>query len=122
MDTRPYASLDELITRDLEETDVELPSGQRVRVRALSRAEVLRIQKASRGDGDTVDAARIERMTLALGMVEPRMTEEQVGAWQAASKAGDVIGRATSAIRSLSGMDSDAPREAYKSDRGESGD
>lgn len=122
MDSHVYASLDELVTRELDETDVELPGGRWVRVRALSRAEVLRIQRASRGDNGSTDAARIERMTLALGMVEPRMTEEQVGAWQAASKAGDVIGRATAAIRTLSGMDSDAPREAYKSDRGESGD
>lgn len=120
MDERRYASLDELTTTELDEDDVTLPNGQIVRVRALSRAEVLRIQKSTRGDG-TPDAAAIERMTLALGMVEPRMTEAQAGAWQAATKAGDVIGRATAKIRELSGMDSDAPREAYKSDRGESG-
>lgn len=117
---RQYASVDALMTTALPEDDVELPDGQVVRVRALSRAQVLRIQKSTRGDG-VPDAAAIERMTLALGMVQPRMSESQVGAWQEATKAGDHIGRATAKIRELSGMDEDAPKEAYKSDRGEPG-
>lgn len=122
MDTRTYASDDDLTTLDLPEDDVELPDGRWVRVRALSRAEVLRIQKAGRGDGGQPDAAKIERMTLALGMVSPRMTEERIAAWQAAKKAGDYVGRATAKVRELSGMDEDSPREAYKSARDEPGD
>lgn len=118
---RRYASVDELMLSTLDEDDVELPNGQVVRVRALSRSEVLRIQKSTRGSDGATDAAAIERMTLALGMVQPRLTEAQVGAWQAATKAGDHIGRATARIRELSGMDEDAPKEAYKSDRGEPG-
>lgn len=120
VEERGYASIDDLTAVSLDEDDVELPDGSLVRVRALSRAEVLRIQKSARNGADA-DAAAIERMTLAAGMVRPRMTEAQAGAWQAATKAGDVIGRATAKIRELSGMDSDAPREAYKSDRGEPG-
>lgn len=94
-----YVSIDELVARTLTEDDHELKSGGRVRIRALSRATVLRIQTIGKGN-----VLKLEQETIAAGLVEPRMTVEQVAAWQAADPAGGDIGHLMEAIRDLSGL------------------
>lgn len=109
-----YASLDELIASTLTESDHVLPSGRRVRIRALSRATVLRIQTIGKDN-----VIKLEAETVAAGLVAPPMTVEQVGRWQAADPAGGDIGKLMEAIRDLSGLGEGAAKAAYKSDGAE---
>jgi hypothetical protein len=90
----------------LPEAEVEVPGVGTVRVRALNRAEVMAIQGRS-------GAAR-ERAFLAAGLVDPILTEAEVGRWQQASPAGE-LELVTNAIGELSGMIEGAEKEAYKS-------
>lgn len=113
-----YVSVEALTTRRLPEEDFRLPDGSgMVRVRALSRAEVLRI----RTEGGT-DAARLERLTLMAGVVAPVVSETVARAWQAAEAAGANIGAVSERIRVLSGIDAGAEKRHYKSDADGSGE
>jgi hypothetical protein len=99
----------------LPEADVEIPGVGTVRVRGLTRAEVLSAQGRAKG------AEAIERVMLSLGMVDPALTEAEAGRWQKASPAGE-LDPVTRKIQELSGMLDDSAKEAYKSLRDESGD
>ncbi len=110
MDEQAYASIDELLTSSLTEVDHVLPSGRRVRIRALARAEVLRIQTIGKDK-----ALELERETIAAGLVEPRMTPAQVSKWQAADRAGGDIGKLMEAIRDLSGLGQGAEKSGVPS-------
>lgn len=94
-----YASIDDLLTGGVADDaqDVTLPDGKVVRVRGLSRYELLLTGKG------TDDTALIERRNVARCLVAPKMTEKQVEAWQKASRP-DVFGVLTAAIRELSGL------------------
>lgn len=92
----------------LPEADVEVPGLGVVRVRGLSRSEVLSIQKIA-GSGTLV----IERKMLALAMVSPRLTESEVREWQEAAPAGE-LEPVTDKIQELSGMTEDSAKVAYK--------
>lgn len=100
VDEAKYASADHLTNGvELPQDDFELEDGSMVRFRALSRAEVLRIQTIGKDK-----ALELERHTLAAGMVHPRMTVEQVATWQGNDRAGGDIGRLMERIRDLSGL------------------
>lgn len=94
-----YSTVDELVTGDLGGgEDVTLPSGRVVKVRGLSRYELI-----MNGKG-TEDAALIERRNVACAMLEPKMTVGQVEAWQRASRAGGDLRALSEVIRDLSGI------------------
>jgi hypothetical protein len=99
----------------LAEADVEIPGVGTVRVRALSRAEVLLVRKATdlAGDVDGPRALVLERKMIATAMVDPVLTESEVGRWQNASAAGE-LEPVTDAIQRLSGMLPTAAKEAYR--------
>jgi hypothetical protein len=101
-------SKEQLLKSRLPEAEVEIPGVGTVRVRGLSRAEALEMQKIS-GSG----ALMIERRMLALAMIEPRMTEGEIREWQEASAAGE-LEPVTNRITELSGMNDDSARNAYK--------
>jgi hypothetical protein len=108
---RTYASADHLTSGvTLQEDDHKLDDGTWVRIRALSRAEVLRIQAIGRDK-----ALELERHTVSAGLVIPRMTVEQVATWQGNDAAGGDIGRLMEHIRDLSGLGEGAAKAAYKS-------
>jgi hypothetical protein len=106
-----YLSVDELTAPDLEEADVELPGGGMVRVRALSRAEVLRIRKEA---GD--DAAKIERLSLVAGMLQPQMSVDEVARWQRNSNVNGPIGVVQQRIQELSGINEGAGKSGLVRD------
>lgn len=107
-----------LFASRLPEADVEISGVGTVRVRALSRAEVLGLQKKV---GDGADrTARLERETIALAMVDPSLTVMEVQRWQEASPAGE-LEPVTDAIQELSGMKPTAEKEAMLDFRGEPG-
>lgn len=94
------------------EDDVEIPGLGVVRVRGLSRLEVIYLQSAK-------GPAAVEQRTVALGLVDPAMTEDDVKQWQRVSAGGE-LNPVTERIGQLSGMMPGADKDAYKSVRDES--
>lgn len=92
----------------LRERDVELPDVGTVRVRALARGEVMSIKDA----GD-LDIQEYERKLIALAMIDPALTEDEVRRWQEAAPAGE-LEPVTSAIAELSGLDQEVAKQAYQ--------
>jgi len=99
------------VGRRLDERDVKVTvAGQLmlVRVRALSRAEALDLQKME-GAG----LPMIERRMLSLAMVRPRMTEGDVREWQEAAPAGE-LEPITDACQELSGVGDGSAKDIYR--------
>lgn len=90
----------------MREDDVEVPGFGTVHVRGLNRVEAMHVQAAN-------GTAATERRILALGMVDPAMTEAEVGRWQKASEAGEIEPVSTR-IAELSGMAPNAAKEQVK--------
>jgi hypothetical protein len=88
------------------EDTVTIPGIGDVLVRALSRFEVMAVQKAK-------GPLMVERATVAFGMVDPVMTEADVAEWQKVSVGGE-LDKVSQRIGQLSGMLADAPKQAYK--------
>ena len=98
----------------LPEEEYELAGLGTLRIRGLSRGEVLAAQH------DDPRLAVFERRLLARGVVDPKLTETDVGRWQEASPAGEMeplIKR----IERLSGIGSEVEKGAYESFRDEPG-
>lgn len=98
-----------LFAARLPEADVEIPGVGTVRVRGLSRHEML---TAGRSESKGVEA--MERIMLSYGMVDPQLGEDDVARWQKASPAAEIM-PVVSKINELSGIGRDAQKEAYKS-------
>lgn len=96
-----YASIEELMTPPAgatEEEDFTLPaSGRVVRIRPMTRAEVLVI------NGKDLDLAAREQRYISKAMVEPRITVEMAKRWQEKGHAGD-IGELVDRIGTISGL------------------
>lgn len=90
------------------EADVDVPGLGTVRVRGLSRHEVIHLQ-AVQAKGALV----MEQVTVSLGMVDPQMTEAEVKQWQRVSVGGE-MDAVTAAIGRLSGMFEGANKTAYE--------
>lgn len=106
---------DQLTTpHGLDEEEVPIPHlGGDVLVRGLTRGEVLRAQGAN-------GTAAIEQRMVSIGLVDPKMTAEQVKAWQESSNAGE-LEPVTRVIQRLSGLEDGADKAAAKSDSDDSG-
>lgn len=101
--TTEYASADDLLaTDDLGDgEDLTLPSGKRVRLRGLSRGELIR---NGRNGSAEAPAELIEARNVAACLIAPKMTVAQVQKWQSRSAAGGDFRVLSEAIRSLSGL------------------
>jgi hypothetical protein len=97
-----------LLKSRLPEAEVEVPGVGTVRVRGLSRLEVLELQRE-----DTDGPGVFERKIVAVALVEPKLSEAEVAEWQAASVA-DELEPVTRTINELSGLVKDAAKEAYR--------
>lgn len=115
MQMTKYADIDDLLVDSITETtrDVKLPTGSTVRVRGMSRMELMLSRKG------TEDSAEIERRMLAYCMVTPAMTTKQAEAWQRATGP-MVIAPVTEAIRELSGLSEGADKSDLREVREES--
>lgn len=91
--------------------DVEIPGVGTVTIRALTRGEAIRIQ------GDEMLAEEAECKLLALAMVDPVMTEDEIQEWQDTSPAGQMQ-PVIKAILAASGMVEEVTRDAYADFRG----
>lgn len=90
----------------LPEADVDIPGVGTVRVRGLSRAEAMLLHSLKGPEA-------IERKILALGLVDPILTEAEVGKWQRASIAGE-LGPVATKISELSGLNPGSDKQAYR--------
>lgn len=112
---------EQLLTRRLDEADVSIPGVGTVRVRTLSRAEVLVLRQAT--DTERMDGPRaltLERKLLAAAMVDPPLTEAEVGRWQKAAPAGE-MGPVMEKVSEMAGLSEASPKEAMQTFRDESG-
>lgn len=90
----------------LPEAEIDVPGIGTIRVRGLNRGEAMMVQEA-KGTEAT------ERRIIALGMVDPPLTEDEVKRWQRAAPAGE-IEPVSRRIAELSGLVEGAPKEAVK--------
>jgi hypothetical protein len=97
-----------LLAEDLPEDVITLPRGGTVTVRALSRREVADI---SAKEPTLVDS---EAWMIHFGLVEPRLSFDEVKTWQANSRTGETD-YVSSRIGELSGLNQRANKEYYKS-------
>jgi hypothetical protein len=107
-----YATADECAAGDLDVDgeDLVLPSGKRVRLRGLSRHELMFAGKG------TDDNALIERRNVVACLVVPKMTMAQVEQWQRNSAAGGDFKALSEAIRDRSGIAAGADKSAVRGD------
>ncbi|MFC0628542.1 hypothetical protein [Kribbella deserti] len=111
-----YLTPGQLTTGEFPEEDVPVAGGK-VRVRGLSRGEVLRMQ-ADKESGRIKDLGAWERRMISLAMVNPQLTEIQVADWQEASVAG-ALEELTRVISELSGLNDDADKSGVPAIRDE---
>ncbi len=105
-----YASIDDLFGDGVtEQADVTTPSGRRVRVRGLTRKELLQNGKG------TDDSSVIEARNLACCMVAPTITVGQADHWQS-SVTPDEIAPISNMIRQLSGLGEGAAKSRVHGD------
>ncbi len=94
-----YATAADFLTKvEHPAKDVQLPSGRLVRVRGLTRAELIA------GGAGTEDPAEVERRNVATCLVNPAMNREMVRKWQANPGSVADLAKITEAIRDLSGL------------------
>lgn len=103
---------DKLLANRLKTETVSIPDVGEVVVRALTRAEAFQFAEKNLDSGD------MERRLLAAALVDPALTLDEVAAWHSASGATE-IQPVVEAILRLSGMEVDAPKQAYKQFRDE---
>jgi hypothetical protein len=98
------ASIEDLLqeTTEIETLDIEvtLLNGRKgkVVVRPLNRLEALKFKRTK------TNVPLFEQRLLAIGMVEPSMTQQQVAVWQTRDKANGNIKKISDAIAEISGM------------------
>ncbi len=91
--------------REATTEEVQLPSlGVSVTVRGLTRREALTVT------GKPMPAEEAERKLLAMAMVSPPMTEDEVRTWQRNAPAGE-LQPIDAAIKRLSGMGETAVKD-----------
>lgn len=84
-----------------------------VTVRALTRGEVLSF-KNLRASGE-LDIAEYEAKMISVALVTPKMTMEEVTAWQNIDRAGGSLGDVSDAITQLSGLTQGADKSRVDS-------
>lgn len=102
----PIVSKDTLLKPRLTEGTVAIPGVGTVRIRSLSRAEVLTAGERDRTGWEVA--------LLAAGVVEPDLTEDEVRQWRENAPP-DTVNVVAEAILGLSGMLSTAVGEAKRS-------
>jgi hypothetical protein len=110
-----------LDTRGPELHPVECPElgGITVQVRGLSRAEVLRIEKATTLANGKQDTAKADEMTFLWAVVEPRPSREDYQQLRQNPAASRALQRIHSRISALTGIAREAKKAQEEDDAGE---
>lgn len=98
---------EQILARKLGQDVVTLSDGGTVKVRGLNRDEVL-------GMRNIEDTAGQDNYIIATGMIEPKMTPEDVAGWAKNDAAGDLVD-VSNRIAQLSNMAPRSGKEATKS-------
>jgi hypothetical protein len=104
-----YATPADLAEVDLKEEDYDLGNGKKVRIRALTRLEMIRGGKLDD------DRAKQEQYLLSTAVVKPTLTPADVARWQRAKSFMDVE-RVARKINELSGVGKDAAKSDVPGD------
>jgi hypothetical protein len=89
----------------LTEQDILIDGVGTVRVRALSRDEMAQLREDySNDEGELEDRVGFEHALIALAMVDPVLTSDEVELWSKASPGGELI-KVLKGVNSLSGLD-----------------
>ncbi len=97
----------ELLKSRLNTAEIDVPGVGTIQVRGLSRSEVLDL-------GNVDGVLLVERKTLFYGLVDPKLTEDEVAEWQSLTT-GSELNPIVETIIELSGLGSGAVKTAYKS-------
>lgn len=89
-------SRDDILARKTGRGEATLPDGEKVAVRALTRDEVLEMNKIE-------DHKDRDNFIVATGMTNPKMSVEDVAVWGAEGNSGDLVA-VTDRIAELSGL------------------
>lgn len=92
---------------DSETRLVDTHAGK-VTVRALTRSEVMHLNKGR--ELGKIDIAQFECKMVALALVEPQVTEDEVHAWQERERAGGALADITDVIAEMSGLSQGAQK------------
>lgn len=95
------------------EAEVDVPDVGTIKVRALTRADVLAIADAQRNADRLGDRAYFEQLMLASALVDPALTADEVAEWQAVAPS-KVIGTVVDAVTSLAALTPDAAKDMFK--------
>lgn len=93
-----YASPEHLLAPAEESEDFELPSGHTVKVRGLTRYELMLFTK------DQPDNGVYEIRVIAACLLEPKMSQGQVEAWSRVDQAAGDMAALSAHLRALSGL------------------
>lgn len=88
----------------LAEEEVDLPGVGTIRLRALTRDEIMAAQEEHIDEDGEVDRAGLDNAILARSMVDPQMTEEETARWASVASAGE-ISLVVEAVMRVSAMD-----------------
>lgn len=94
-----------LLKSRLPEAEVDIPGVGTVRVRGLSRAEVLGMKDLPNGEAE-------QRMVSA-GLIDPELTADEVAEWQHVALVGEIDVIVTK-IMDLSGLSANTANETWK--------
>lgn len=100
-------SKDDLLRNRSGVEDFDIPNVGQVKIRALTRAEVLSLA------GKEFEPAEMERHMLFYGMVDPALTADEVLAWHSNAPAGEFTGL-SERIAEISGLTQTALKDAVK--------
>lgn len=98
---------EQILARKTGKGTVTFADGSQVHVRALTRDEALAVR-----DFETI--AEQDNFIISTGLVDPKLTVEDVAAWAANDAAGD-LAAVSNAIAQISGMAERSGKEATKS-------
>lgn len=110
---RTLITPDELFDVTLEEEDYEVRPGRWMRIRALTRAQMIRAGKLEE------DRAKQEQYLLSVALVQPVLTVDEVARWQR-SAAFMEVEKVARAINRISGVGKDAAKSDVHGDGDES--
>lgn len=98
---------EKLLANRLKTETVSIPDVGDVVVRALTRAEAFQFTEKD------IEPDVLERRLLASALVDPVLTSDEVAEWHSAAPASEIQPVVEAVIR-LSGLEVDAPKQAYK--------
>lgn len=111
-----FLSVDAILAApDVTEETVDVPEwGGKVKVRSLTKAEQIRVRKASVKSNGDVDEAEMEMRLFLSGVVEPKFSEHHAA--DLFEKSAGPVDRVLNAILQISGMGDVAPVKAAEKD------